>query len=184
MQVAIKIDPRVADDKRAVYWNEELSHHIDESDVQQALQEARKDAWKSSVTDGTALGAQLYEMLNGSGGQLSAAVKDASQKGEPLHLYLDIPFAIDALPVELLHRQRFLALESDRHLIRRVTDRNRLKDMRPERRLLKLLFMACSPTNLADAVLQFEQEEERILQEVEKFPVDMRIEDSGSLQGL
>jgi hypothetical protein len=33
-------------------------------------------------------------------------------------------------------------------------------------------------------VLQFEQEEERILQEVEKFPVDMRIEDSGSLQGL
>src|SRR5215510_8721107 len=184
MQVAIKIEPHVADDKRAVYWNEELSHHIDESDVQQALQKARTNAWKSSATDGTALGVRLYEMLNGSGGQLSAVVKEASQKGEPLHLYLDIPFAIDALPVELLHRQGFLALESDCHLIRRVTDRNRLKAAKPERRLLKLLFLACSPTNLADAVLQFEQEEERILQEVEKFPVDMRIEDSGSLQGL
>ena len=127
MQVAIKIDPRVADDKRAVYWNEELSHHIDESDVQQALQEARTNTWKSSAADGTALGVRLYEMLNGSGGQLSAVVKEASQKGEPLHLYLDIPFEIDALPVELLHRQRFLALESDRHLIRRVERPDRLR---------------------------------------------------------
>ena len=45
--------------------------------------------------------------------------------------------------------------------------------------------MACSPLDLPDTkILQFEKEEERIFQAVERFPVDVRIEDSGSVNGL
>ena len=47
-----------------------------------------------------------------------------------------------------------------------------------------MLFMACSPTDLAGSTLSFEHEEEQILDAVERFQIDMRIEDSGSLDGL
>jgi hypothetical protein len=125
-------------------------------------------------------------MVDGSDGQLTAACKMAHQRGVPLYLYVDIPFELDALPFELLRtEQKFLLLESDTHLIRRITDRNRQKREEPARRSLKMLFMACSPLNLkAEEVLQFEQEEERILQAIDRFPCEVRIEDSGSLNGL
>ena len=54
----------------------------------------------------------------------------------------------------------------------------------PEKRPLTMLFMACSPSDLEDATLQFEKEEESILLETENLPMDMLIEDSGSLNGL
>ncbi|MCP4669522.1 MAG: CHAT domain-containing protein, partial [Deltaproteobacteria bacterium] len=109
------------------------------------------------------------------------------QKGDPLYLYLDIPYKLNALPFELMRDDRFLVLNEHPRtfVIRRVNSRNRLKDTTPEKRPLRVLFMVCSPTDLkARDVLRFEKEEEQILSAVEKFPVDMTIEDSGSLEGL
>jgi hypothetical protein len=186
MDVAIRIDSKVSNGRRGVFWNEELSHHIAEDELQEVLKEARSNVWKSSAQAGMTLGIRLYHLVNGSGGQLQAAFKASYHQGVPLHIYLALPFALDALPFELLRNEdTFLLLESDIHLIRKITERNRLKIGIPERRALKLLFMACSPLDLpATTVLQFEKEEERVLQAVERFPVAMRIEDSGSLTGL
>ena len=44
--------------------------------------------------------------------------------------------------------------------------------------------MACSPMDLGDSVLQFEKEEENIQKSIEKFQIEMTVEDSGSLEGL
>ncbi|MBF0537798.1 MAG: CHAT domain-containing protein [Nitrospirae bacterium] len=50
---------------------------------------------------------------------------------------------------------------------------------------LKMLFMACSPTDVGEkSVLDFEKEEERIFSVIGTNNIDMRIEDTGSLQGL
>lgn len=131
------------------------------------------------------MGKQLYDLLNGSGGKLTALLDESFQNGDPLYLYVQLPFEINALPVELLYKKTFLLLNSQIHIIRNINDRNRLKNELPEKRALKLLFMACSPVGLPKgSVLQFEKEEEMILNEVQKYPVDMRIEDSGTLEGL
>jgi hypothetical protein len=43
--------------------------------------------------------------------------------------------------------------------------------------------MACSPQDVSP-VLEFEKEEDTILAVTEKFPIEITIEDSGSLEGL
>lgn len=184
MKVRIKIDTEASNGKRSVYVNDELSHHVKETELQEILNVARTNQWKSSESDGKGLGSRLFHLFNGSGGLLSSHIKDSYDKGDSLFLYFDIPFELDALPLELLYDTRFLLLDSRTHIIRQVTDRNRLRQVKPENRTLKMLFMACSPIDLKDAVLQFEKEEELIIQKVEKFQIEMTIEDSGSLQGL
>lgn len=52
-----------------------------------------------------------------------------------------------------------------------------------ENRPLKLLFMACSAQEVTPK-LDFEGEEETIFRVTEKLPIDMEVEDSGSLEGL
>jgi len=186
MRHTIKVDPEVNEGTRTLYWNDEISHHIAEVDIQEMLTEARMEMWKSSEPSGATLGKRLYDALNGSGGKLTTILDESFQKGEPLYLYIQLPFAINALPVELLHYNgKFQLLNNKLHIIRKINDRNRLKNEQPEKRALKLLFMACSPIDLPEgSVLQFENEEELILNKVQKYPVEMRIEDSGSLEGL
>ncbi|MCP4648436.1 MAG: CHAT domain-containing protein, partial [bacterium] len=108
------------------------------------------------------------------------------KKATPLYLCLDIPYELNALPFELLRDDRFLLLNDQPHtfIIRQVSRRNCRKDEKPGKRHLKVLFMACSPVELEENMLLFEKEEELILSAIEKFPVDMVIEDSGTLKGL
>ncbi len=184
MDIHLQIAGEIADGKRAVFLNQELSHHLLATDLDDVLATARRQSWKSSRDEGRALGQQLYELLNGSGGQMHELIQRSYDRGEPLWLYFQVPFELDALPLELLYRQQFLLLKSETHLIRRVTDRNRLRTSQPEKRALTMLFMACSPPDLADSTLQFERQEEMIFREVEQFQVEMLLEDSGSLDGL
>ena len=184
MKIRIKVDSEISEKKRGVYLNDELAHHFAEDELQEFLKNARLSSWRSNANDGVELGTGLYGLLNGSGGQLNSLIEKSYADGDPLYLYFDIPFELDALPVELLHNKQFLLLKSDTHIIRQVTERNRLQQASPEKRALKMLFIACSPLNLAGAVLQFEKEEETILKEMEKFQVEITVEDSGSLVGL
>ena len=71
------------------------------------------------------------------------------------------------------------------HLTRRVTTRKKGKSQTPKKEMLTALFMACSPRNTPEQqMLRFEQEEEHIWNAVEKFQLDLQVEDSGSRQGL
>jgi len=184
MKTFIKIDTKPAKNKRAIFFNDESSHHVDENELQEAIKQAELGAWKSDGRAGRAIGSHLFQLLNGSGGHLRSLITDVFHTVEPLYLCFNIPLELDVLPIELLFHQSFLLLNEQIFIIRNVTDRNRLKNISPEKRMLKMLFLACSPIDLEHAMLQFEKEEELILKEVEKLPLDMRIEDSGSLAGL
>ena len=178
----IKVAKEVSNGHRALYVNDRLSHQLDETKLQELLTSARLQAWTSNPSEGRQLGTELYALFNGSGEKLKELTQDRDHRGRPLFLYFYLPFALDALPIELLRDQRFLSLSSDTHIIRRITDRNRLGEKRPEQRALRMLFMACSPLDLAHATLQFEKEEEAIFRDVAKFPIDITPEDSGSIQ--
>ena len=69
------------------------------------------------------------------------------------------------------------------HLLRQVSNWGAGKIASPENRPLKLLFMACSAQEVTPK-LDFENEEETIFRVTEKLPIDMEVEDSGSLEGL
>jgi GTPase SAR1 family protein len=184
IKTKIRIDKEVLNGKRGIYFDEILSHHVGEKELQEILKRARISAWKSDKKEGQELGTHLFDLFNGSGGKLRETIKKSYDRGEPLHLYFAIPFELDALPIELLFDKHFLPLDSNIHIIRQVTDRNRLRNIVREKRRLKILFMACSPMDLGDSVLQFEKEEENIQKSIEKFQIEMTVEDSGSLDGL
>ncbi len=187
MKAFIRIDSEPAGEKRAVFWNEELSHHISEQEIQDILKLSAKNLWKTDLHNGSQIGSHLYRFLNGTGGRLQSVLRESVQKGDPLYLYLDIPYRLNSLPFELLCNDRFLLLNDHPRtfVVRRVSDRNRRKDEKPEKRPLSVLFTACSPNDLkVHQALRFEKEEELILAATEKFPVHMTIEDSGSLEGI
>ncbi|MCP4349761.1 MAG: tetratricopeptide repeat protein [Desulfobacterales bacterium] len=187
MKAFIRIDSEPAGEKRAVFWNDELSHHISEQEIQDILNLSAKNLWKTDLHNGSQIGSHLYRFLNGTGGKLQSVLRESVQKDDPLYLYLDIPYKLNSLPFELLCNDRFLLLNDHPRtfVVRRVSDRNRRKDEKPEKRPLSVLFTACSPNDLkAHQALRFEKEEELILAATEKFPVHMTIEDSGSLEGI
>ena len=184
IKTKIRIDNEISNGKRGICFDEILSHHVGEKELQEILKRSRVSAWKSDEKEGQELGTHLFDLFNGSGGKLRETIKKSYDRGEPLHLYFAIPFELDALPIELLFDKHFLQLDSNIHIIRQVTDRNRLKNIVREKRRLKILFMACSPMDLGDSVLQFEKEEESIQKSIEKFQIEMTVEDSGSLEGL
>jgi len=86
------------------------------------------------------------------------------------------------LPFELLYDGNFL-ITSKLQLIRQVSDWGQKRKLEPENRPLKLLFMACSPID-AKPALDFEKEEDTIFEVTKDLPIEVDIEDTGSLQGL
>ena len=86
------------------------------------------------------------------------------------------------LPFELLYHNGFL-VPLRMHLTRHVSDWGRKRTPTLENRPLKILFMACSPQD-AYPVLEYEKEEEMIFEVTEDLPVELHVEDTGSLEWL
>ncbi|MBU7012682.1 MAG: tetratricopeptide repeat protein, partial [Theionarchaea archaeon] len=84
-------------------------------------------------------------------------------------------------PFELLYHSAFLVPRKI-HLVRQVSAYAHKKEPEPQNRALKILFVACSPQGVS--VLDFEEEEEAIFDITRNLPVDMDVEDTGSLKGL
>jgi hypothetical protein len=59
MDVAIRIASEVSQGRRRVFWNDELSHHLPEPELQEVLKEARSNVWKSSASGGGAFSPDL-----------------------------------------------------------------------------------------------------------------------------
>ncbi len=187
MKAHVKIAMDVVDGKRSIDWNNLPSHFVKEDELQDAVDEASSNLWKSDPASGARLGSKLFRFLNGSGGKLLSVLDEAYSKAEPLYLYIQLPFNLSGLPFELIKDEDFLLIKDQPKvfLIRRVSERGYLKRLEPQKRPLRVLFMACSPKELKpQEVLHFETEEERILSSVERFPLDLTVEDSGSLDGL
>ncbi|MBF0556214.1 MAG: tetratricopeptide repeat protein [Nitrospirae bacterium] len=168
---------------RSVLYGGALSHEINEAALQKLLIKVRRESWKRDKSEGAAIGVELYDFINGDG-KLRSIIDDAQDKLAVLYVYVDVDSKLSHLPFELMNDgKRFLFIDDRRHLIRKVSDDGWFSNIKPESRVLKMVFMACSPTDL-EPVLDYEQEEQTILRATENYSLDIRFEDSGSLGGL
>jgi tetratricopeptide (TPR) repeat protein len=187
MRSQVRIETNSADRKIMVFWNGVFSHAVNKKKSEELLRDTGLNLWKSDVQAGAALGEKLYDLLNGCVGKLEAGLEKANRAGTPFYLYLVSPTELSGLPFEILWKKNFLLQEQHPriYIIRLITERNRLSPVKTKKPILKVLFTACSPVGLrSDAILQFEKEEESILTAMERLPVDLTIEDSGSLNGI
>ena len=147
------------------------------------LEEQTRDfTWNQSPDLSRQIGKQLFTLLNGDRQTLLRALKEAEGYGEPLQLIVRAEGPASSLPFELLYHNEFL-VPSGLHLIRRVSDWGSQRMPEPENRPLKILFMACSPHDVYP-VLEFEKEEDTIFEVTKDLPVEIDVEDTGSLEGL
>lgn len=107
------------------------------------------------------------------------------QTPQPMALTIDIEAGnLRHLPWELLHDGTDFLCANPLQLftpLRRVVDRQ--YSWQPQKRQLGILFMASAPEKV-EPVLNFEDEEAKILQATAKNPLDLQVEESGTLQGL
>jgi len=129
------------------------------------------------------IGEKLFRFLDGDARHLARALKEANQQGESLHVYLRTCKETADWPFELLARQGTYLLPRELHLVRWVSDWGKGKQMPPQNRQLKFLFMACSALEVKPE-LDYEEEEEAIFQATERLAIEMEVDDSGSLEGL
>jgi len=140
-----------------------------------------------------ALGQRLYRWLDGPSERWLAGLRPDAPHGWALHIDVEAKEAkgLRHLPWELLHdggqwlgghaHQPFTA-------VRRVRDSGAQPSAshpiaETPNRPLRVLFMACSPRDVAP-VLDYEQEEIAILDAASKHGIELVVEETGSLAGL
>ena len=126
------------------------------------------------------LGKRLFNWLDG---PTDRWVSRAREQEQGFALQIDGSEGLRALPWELLYANGFLSVARHHPVepIRTSSDR-KPQARNPPNRPLRVLFMACSPLEVAP-VLDFEAEEAAILQ-ASTGRVDLVVEESGSLAGL
>ena len=138
--------------------------------------------WNRSIELSQQIGKRLFDLLNGDRQTLIRALSEAEAQGKKLQVILKGDGPASTLPFELLYHNGFLVL-SQIHLIRRVSERGKKSEPVPKNRPLRLLLMACSPLDVYPE-LEFEKEEDTIFDVTKDLPMEIEIEDSGSLEGL
>ena len=138
--------------------------------------------YERSSRDVADLGRRLYAWLDGPAeGWLAKA-----RQGTPgLAIHVDVEERLRHLPWELLCEDKvFLCGQADYPFtpVRRVHGVER-EDVEEQNRPLRMLFMACSPEGV-EPVLHFEDEEQRIVEATAKQPIELVVEELGSLTGL
>jgi hypothetical protein len=151
-------------------------------EIHQLEDQTRDFKWNKSPVLSRQIGERLFTLLNGDRQTLLRALKEADEHGETLQLIVKAEAPASNLPFELLYHNDFL-VPSQIHLIRRVSDRGIKTMPKPDNRPLKILFMACSPLDTYP-VLEFEKEEDTFFEVTKDLPVEIDVEDTGSLEGL
>ena len=129
------------------------------------------------------LGQKLFRFLDGNSHFLSNTLNNASISNQTPIIYLHTSTETENWPFELIARDNGFLLPGGVHLIRCFNSRGLTSSPLKSNEPLKLLFMACSAQGV-EPVLNFEKEEEAIYNVTEKLPIDIEVEDSGSLDGL
>ncbi|MGD2086944.1 MAG: tetratricopeptide repeat protein [Candidatus Aminicenantes bacterium] len=167
-----------------IYWHNVETNTGDffEQFAGEIMQDENWMVWQNPLHQ-LNIGRKLFCFLDGDSRHLQKALEEASQQGESLHLHLHTCTQVADWPFELLAHEDTFLLPHRLHLVRRVSDWGSARDLPPQNRQLKLLFMACSALDV-EPVLDFEREEEAIFHITEKLPIEIEVEDSGSLAGL
>lgn len=140
-----------------------------------------EDGYKARAADLPKLGRKLYEWLDG---PIERWLETALPGPQGLALNVDVAEGLRHLPWELLMRDgAFLCANSTRPFtpVRRVSQDTR--KVGPANRPLRVLFMATSPEQVTP-VLDYEGEERMILEATRGRPIELVVEESGSLTGL
>jgi hypothetical protein len=87
------------------------------------------------------IGEKLYRFLDGEGGHLNRALKEADAKAESLHIFLTTCNQTANWPFELLAKDGLFLLSNRLHLVRGVPDSEATETTSPQNRPLKLLFL-------------------------------------------
>lgn len=131
------------------------------------------------------LGQRLYRWLDGPTERWLERII-----AEPAALHLDVDEGLRHLPWELLSRDGAFVCTNPLcpfTPVRRIAPAATLPLFTPApspaNRPLRILFMASSPTDVAP-VLDFEREESLILEATQRHPVELIVEESGTLDGL
>lgn len=164
------------------------THWIAQSDIDE-LYTLTAENYRINAADLVQRGQQLYQWID----QYSENWLSATRLHHPsLALTIDIQAGaqqstgLGHLPWELLHDGNSYLCEDPIHLftpLRRATPAGRKHEWQPQKRQLGVLFMASSPEDI-EPILDFEAEEAGILNATAKKPLDLQVEESGSLQGL
>ena len=155
---------------------------VDMNEIRKLEELSRNFDWNQSQDLSRQVGEQLFAILNGDTQAVVRSLKEADDHGERLRMIVSGEGPASDLPFELLYHDSFI-VPSRAYLTRQVSDRGRKMTPTLDNRPLKILFMACSPTD-AYPVLEYEKEEETILEVTDDLPVELHIEDTGSLEGL
>jgi CHAT domain-containing protein len=154
---------------------------LDAADVSALIGFVEKN-YRQTGGDLPGVGRRLYDWLDGPAERWLA---DALNNSNGHALHIDVEERLRGLPWELLHDgKRYLSgtLPLPLTPVRRVRDACR-DDVRPENRPLRILMMACSPDDVKP-VLDYEGEEAILLGATAKQPIELVVEESGSLIGL
>jgi len=153
---------------------------LDPAEVAKLIAEVAKSYAPGSDTL-PGLGRRLYNWLDG---PTERWLAQARQGGRGLAVRIDAAGRLRHLPWELLHDDTgFLAALPNRPFspVRLVSGVERTFER--ANRPLRVLFMACSPTDV-EPVLDFEAEESLILGLARQQSLELWVEESGSLKGL
>ncbi|MBF0464677.1 MAG: tetratricopeptide repeat protein [Nitrospirae bacterium] len=183
VHITVEIKSVSSKNNRDILFNGYPSHSVNETSIQAALESLKLNHWADDEKEGARLGKTLFDIVNGTGGTLASKITEASNTDDILNIYLKLPDELNNLPFELINNGGFLLLTHRINILRLVIERGKDKKRKPNNTPLKLLFMASSPHG-TEPVLDYEKEEELILQKMNHIPIDMSVEDSGSIDGL
>ncbi len=129
----------------------------------------------------TAIGAQLYEWLDGPTERWLARVGDGA---DGTVVFVDVAERLRHLPWELLCREGvYLCRNAYRPFTPIRLAAKTKRDHRRENRPLRILFMACSAEDIKP-LLNYEFEEKRILDAAGRYDIELVVEERGSSAGL
>ena len=146
-------------DKSTIIWStqysDQIKTHLSPDEIQHLENLIKDPIWKKSDDLSQKIGKALFDILDGDERTLKRALKEADEQGETLQLYVGSGVLASKLPFELLYDGIYL-VPSRIHLVRKVSDRGNKRELKPESRPLKILFMACSPRD-TQPILNFEK---------------------------
>lgn len=179
----VSINPAGKENRFRIKWQNEENHTVHSFESVPGLTaEEIERMWQWPHCQ-LAIGEKLFRFLDGDAHYFQQALKESKEKGETLQINIDACSETVDWPFELLARNQEFLLPARLHMVRYTPGNEKAEKTTMECRPLKLLFMASSPFDVHPE-LGFEKEEEAVFEITKKLPIDITVEDSGSLEGL
>ncbi|MCT7956416.1 CHAT domain-containing protein [Laspinema palackyanum] len=185
LRIQLKEDQRDRVELR--YWVESQTpseaQFLNSSQIADLVKEQKSHYYLAQHPQLREMGQKLFCWLDGEGRWLSRAIEDCHQGG--LILAIATHQNLAHLPWELLHDGTSFLVEGANPVVVPVRWIERKTPPPPalEARPLQVLFMATSPETV-EPVLDFEEEEARILAQTQEMAVQVRVEESGCVAEL